>query len=284
MSRAGYILKLLNERDDSYFMLNYKDTQQDIEKLKVWLDGLNVSTGRAPKGMKKYFDRLTRTARLVTALVHKLQGKADPKSDISFVGADFLYQQIRNDLAWLKPEDIDLINAKMGKKAGETDTLKIDNVTYINKSIMGFATFKRRSGEIAKHLKTLKGYHAIPLKKDLTIWFVKKELSKAAAKYKSDKDVIYVRPDKMGKVTDGYGSVTYVITHELAHRVEYLFRHSLPSIDFTDSQWATTKYSQTTGSFETGGEHFAELFALSHWSKKYPEYRDTIDRFIRTWK
>lgn len=81
----------------------------------------------------------------------------------------------------------------------------------------------------------------------------------------------------MGKEPESYGSLVYVILHELAHR--YLQKVNKQSWNIDSSEWSTTKYSKTDSM--TGEEKFAELFAMSHWKSKYSEHEIKINNFLK---
>jgi hypothetical protein len=97
---------------------------------------------------------------------------------------------------------------------------------------------------------------------------------KSKAKYKTDKDELWINARKMGDTKDDYGSLVYVVLHELGHR--YL-RYNPQKWNYDSQEWVTTRYSMTDSM--SGEEKFAELFALSHWKNKYKEYADKINKF-----
>lgn len=80
----------------------------------------------------------------------------------------------------------------------------------------------------------------------------------AAGVYKSEEDALYVRatPNILGRKTGTYGSVDYIIVHELGHRYER--KIGVSGTDFDKSTWWTTPYSKKEG------ESFAELFAITN--------------------
>jgi len=262
VSRASYIIDALSPLVEkapisAKSILAFSGSKKDFGILKTWLGTLKISAGRAPAGGKKHAEKLRWMLQWVDSS-----------------NTELVVQNMKNSLSWWTEDDIAFINKKFRKKKGESDTLVLKNATYINKSIMAYKVFKGKAEFIDKFLSTLKGYHKKALGDNLTIWFVKKDLSKATAKYVGEKDLLYIRPDRIGNTTDGYGSAVYVTAHELGHRYERRFRQRT---DFDMQMWWTTKYSRKDTM--SGGEQFAELFALSHWSDKYPEYTDTIKRF-----
>jgi len=99
---------------------------------------------------------------------------------------------------------------------------------------------------------------------------------KPRAKYREQTDEIWVRHN--AKVDNElYGHLLYIIVHELGHRYEKYY--GLPN-GWRDTY--TTNYSkkQTFSSSEA----FAELFALSFWSKQYKEYEKQIEWFRKIMK
>lgn len=143
---------------------------------------------------------------------------------------------------------------------------KFDSTSYDN--------FLENMGNIEKFLSSLKGYHKKALKNGIIVRFVDKTKQKSIAKYLSHEDVLQINPKRVGNTKEEYGGLLYIVLHELGHR--YLKLHP-QKWDIDTRQWGTTKYSYKE-SF-TGEEKFAELFAMSHWERKYSEYKDTMDKF-----
>lgn len=236
----------------------YNDSK--FEKFLEWIAYFPKS-GRAPSGEKKLFDNIKFMHR--QADVYRETGL---KTD-----------NIKNMLSWWDDEGemdriADVFFAK--KTKARLEVIKHKKLTFKNRSGMGEATFKKTVKQITDFLDDLDGFHAKTLKKPLEIHFkYAKELS-AKAVYKGLDDEIWV---KAGHKADNelYGHLLYIILHELGHRYEYLF--GLPA-DFYESQFYTTKYSHADSM--GGSECFAEIFAISHWPKKYDEHEAKITRFI----
>jgi hypothetical protein len=75
----------------------------------------------------------------------------------------------------------------------------------------------------------------------------------SGGKYRQSEDALYVRATpKVLKRAEGYGSVNYILVHELAHRYEK--KVGLPE-NFDVPEWWTTKYSMTDSM--AGSESFA---------------------------
>jgi hypothetical protein len=258
---------------DTFVVESWTGTDKEIQELQAWLDGLNLTAGRTPVGMKKIIGQLQ-------YIQKQLNYFTKPKplgAVVSNWGAiqDNARKTIANTMDRFSKDDLDLINRKLSKKEAEPDELKLAHATYINRSNLNFQKFKERANEVDKFLGTLRGFHAKPLSKPLKVIMVKKSEIKAKAKYKRDEDAILFRPDAMVP-GDGYASSVYVLLHELGHRYERYF--SVPSY-FNYKGNFTTPYSRTDSM--AGNEEFAELFALSHWPNKYPQYADQIQKFIK---
>lgn len=240
-------------------LLAFEGTDEDFDKLVAWLDQLNFTAGRAPAGGKKIVDDLKFLQRQLT---FRSGGWSSLQKN-----------NVKGTLSRWDEATIAFIVKKLAKKEEEPDTLELTHATYHNKSVLNFKGFQTKAKMIDKHLGTLKGFHAKALG-GLNIYLVKKELTRAGATYKSNDDVIYIRPDKVS-LGDNYGSFVYVITHELGHRYERKIRQKT---DFESPEWYTTKYSKKDTL--SGGEQFAELFALSHWPEKYKQYETKIEKFL----
>lgn len=79
----------------------------------------------------------------------------------------------------------------------------------------------------------------------------------ATGTYRSSEDTLYIRatPNVLKRAGGTYGSVDFIVVHELGHRFE---RKGRVPVDFDQPEWITTPYSRKEG------EGFAELFALSN--------------------
>ncbi len=234
-----------------------EDLKNDPDKFIKWIKQFPIS-GKAPKGMKKEFEKIK--------FLHKqadfIQQFPDPKAAM---------QNVVNALSWWTPEDLAEIEAKFLKK--KVERIESGNLTFINESTMAEKRFIETSKQIEKFLKSLKGFHKKAIQKPLTVVFKPTKMFKAKAKYRESQDQIWV---KQGSKADNelYGHLLYIILHELGHRYEKF--NGLPN------GWKkvyTTKYSRTPNAFNADTEPFAELFALSHWPNKYKEYEDQINWF-----
>jgi len=240
-------------------ILSPQPTKQYISELETWMKQWDY-VGKSPRGQKQLHRDLNRIDGIL-------------KSMHEFNTIDGLFGQLKATLSYWNEDTIEDIKKYFSKN--KIRIIKLKNTTFHNKSIMSEKRFIETSNYINKFLNDLKGFHKKALNPKLNIYFVKKKQTNASATYKSDKDIIFIRPDK---VTNGnnYGSFVYVILHELGHRYEKYF----DNYDIAgDSSWNTTKYSASTNSWH--GEQFAELFALSHWYSKYKnKYQETMDKFL----
>jgi hypothetical protein len=229
---------------------------KNFNDILAWITDLNLDI-RQPKGLKKEF-----------ALLKYAKSKAQSLS--TFTNKEYIAsvkKEILRVYDDLTDEQIERFNNK-----NET-TIKTKYATYYKQDASAYAKFKAAIVDIDSFLATLKGYHATALK-NLHIVFGKKSDIKSKAKYKSDKDKIYINLQSMGKTNEEYGSLKYVLLHELGHR--YLaFNNQRWNYDAVE--WLTTKYSGVDS--WSGEEKFAELFAISHWPSKYSQYKDKISKF-----
>jgi len=227
-----------------------------------------VANKKAPSGMKKEMDA-------IKFIYNNLKSFREFSS--SGITSTIGIKNIENSIKHIGVEKLDACLKKLTAVSNEPITTA--NATFINDSTLSGASFKAKVKELDHFLSTLKKPHSDAIGKDCVIRFVRKELSKASAKYKSLEKEIYLRPDR--KIVDGdnYGSFVYVLLHELGHRYEA--SHKIP--DFSKPEWITTKYSRKE-TWSGGGEHFAELFSMSHWPEKYPEYADKITKCLELLK
>ena len=79
-----------------------------------------------------------------------------------------------------------------------------------------------------------------------------------------------------GNTKEEYGSLLYIVLHELGHK---FLEDKKQTWNIADSSLITTPYSAKNSMTMTEEEIFAELFALSHWENKYGKYKNQIKRF-----
>lgn len=266
LNHIGKIMYIIKEAEFKYKkLLQFNGTQSEYTLLIDFLSELNFKSGRSPKGLTKEIENIKFLERQIQSF-HDFyfSDAAKAKSTTDNIKAVFS--------RW-DESTLELIYNKLSGK--ENNVLELSCATFINESIMSNKAFKETSIIINNFLKTLKGFHSKVLK-NLKIVYVKKEQTKAAATYKTDKDIILIRPDKVTKGEE-YGSFLYVILHELGHR--YL-RFNKVKFDYTSNEWITTKYSRTDSWSDE--EKFAELFALSHFNytrEPFNDYQNKINKF-----
>jgi len=239
---------------------NAKEVRDFFEKNKITVPP------RIPKGMNKADYQLLWE-------VYNLLDKKDSMTDFS----------IENKMKMVRLSPDQILDS-FSKNEAKPDTIKGKYTTYIKRDNSSYSVFEDAIKLLEGFLGRLSGYHSKAIH-NLKIKFVKPNDIKSVAKYKQDEDTLWINLFKINKWikqdrlsslgSDEYGSLLYVLVHELGHR--YLSKVKRQSWNIDSQEWATTKYS-TVDSI-SGEEKFAELFALSFWKSKYPEYKDKIKKF-----
>jgi hypothetical protein len=152
--------------------------------------------------------------------------------------------------------------------------------TYINMVGASDKSLDAMIATIEDAFHSLKGWRKQALAGGVTTVFAgpKDFRGTASGRYNKDHDRLWIRATAGGRIDkagDGYGSLRYVIVHELGHRYE--FKKGLP-FDFQRSEWYTSRYSMTEG-MSGASEAFAELFAISNFDLKGPWNQATVERF-----
>jgi len=133
----------------------------------------------------------------------------------------------------------------------------IGSNTYINKIGFDAKKLKTYAESLDKLWQSIKGWRTGALAGGVTVVLAgpKDFRGTAGGTYRSAEDALYVRatPAVMKRSAGTYGSLDYILVHELGHRYER--KKSLPT---NFDNWTTTRYSSKDG------EAFAELFALGH--------------------
>jgi len=245
------------------FMIEQKykevESKEDIAALMQWLSTLDY-IGKNPRGMKSSKEALI-----------GIQNSYDKMLQFN-LHTDENQLNILN--YYISKLDVDKVNLKFGK-ANDTQPsiIKKKYATYIKSDSTAYSRFLKEIKDLESFLDSLTGYHKKALG-GLTIKFVSSKQQGSIAKYITKDDIIQINLKKVGRTNEEYGSLRYIVLHELGHRYVKLFRQNW-NID--SIEWITTKYS-TVDSWN-GEEKFAELFAISHWESKYSEYSDKIERF-----
>lgn len=240
-----------------YKLINFQD--ENIDDLISFLEYFPKS-GRAPKGKKKEKESID--------FLHRM---ADMYRDYGVVShnihATFSYYNTKEAID-------DLVDSFTKNK--KTEKIVKGRITFKNESAMSEKRFIQNANEIFELLKSLKGFHRAAIEKPIIVQFKKASDMKSKAHYNSLEDEIWIKESAKLDQNERYGHLQYIIIHELGHRVERT--HRLPA-GFSDYQNYTTDYSKADSL--AGSEAFAELFALSHWKEKYPQYQKKIEKFER---
>lgn len=196
------------------------------------------------------------------------QGNAIPANPRSLEEAERIWQReispVSGDLVrYFTDEGGKIVPAEV--QAGST--------TYVN--AVGFD--QKKLGQyvtsIEGVLSTIKGWRRKALAGGVRIVLAgpKEFRGTSTGTYRSSEDTLYIRAttNVLKRAGGTYGSVDFILAHELGHRFE---RKEKVPLDFDRTEWYTTPYSRTDG------ESFAELFALSNFGMK-GTWGDVLDRF-----
>jgi hypothetical protein len=241
-------------------------------ELSKWVAAnFRVDSAKTPRGQKRLKEEGDRFLRGLRALSH-------PGSTLHPAAKDMV------EGAWdrIKPRLDDLVqyfttegDAARGKREVLTE-LKLGQATYYNRSNLSNESFKRYAEGVERVFASLKGWRKKALSGNLKVAFVGAQEMRSQGKYKQADDTLLVRATpKVLKRTQGYGTMDYIIVHELGHRYERF--HGTGGVDFDKPEWWTTRYSRTESM--AGSESFAELFALGHFRLTGDWSPVTIDRF-----
>lgn len=222
----------------------------------------NIKITQKPKNVSKTDNDILKIIKQLSSSIQELQ-KTGSDYETELIKLKGKLRQLR-----LSKEDIESYYAKSTK-----DEIKTKNARYVKQGYISNKKFENAAENIDSFLSELKNYHK-KITKNLTIRFVDGRTQKSIAKYKENEDVLQININKTGNTKEEYGSLRYVILHELGHRYLKAFPQKW---NHDDTKWITTKYSGVDSL--TGEEKFAELFAISHWKNKYSQYKDKIEKF-----
>ena len=156
---------------------------------------------------------------------------------------------------------------------------KIGSDNYLNKVGMSEENLVRYATRLDSLFSGLSGWRKKALSGGLTVALAppKNFRGTSSGRYSAAEDILYVRavPKVLQRSGGTYGSVDYILIHELGHRYEHL--HKLP-IDFDKPEWWTSKYSRTE-SMSGSSESFAELFAIGQFNLTGPWDQSKVERF-----
>ena len=184
-----------------------------------------------------------------------------------------IMNKVKNQLR-LSKEEYESVYLDTGK---QPDTVKGKYAIYKHRDMGSYKKFTENVKDLELFFSELKSYHKKPLN-NLIVEFVSSSDMPVPAKYKSGKKVIWINPKskKVGNTKEEYGSLRYIVLHELGHK---FLEENNQSWNISDRNLITTKYSERSFNTFSDEEIFAELFALSHWKNKYKQYKNQIEKF-----
>lgn len=230
-----------------------------------WLATLDLNK-RAPKGMKKEMDWLKFAKQ-----------QADSAAKYPGGPPEMLQTNVMRVINDLKPI-VDKINAKLGKKDSEPLVVDGKYAIYHKEDKAAYKKFQDSIKNLEAFFATLKGYHKKAMAGPKTKVVFTSSI-KSTAKYSRDRDALLVNARKAGNTLEKYGSLRYIVLHELGHR--YLTQNRQPW-DIDNWRWVTTKYSEVDS--WSGEEKFAELFAITNWPSQYAQHKQKMDEFKKVIK
>ena len=200
-----------------------------------------------------------------------------------FIG---ILNQFRNEHGWNLSPDSDSWNQSSAKTIWERDLkpkmdeliqyftdeggskllseYKIGSNTYLNQVGMAKDSLVKYATRLDSLFETLTGWRKKALSGGLIVSLAPPKYFRgtSSGKYRASEDTLYVRavPKILQRSGGSYGSVDYILIHELGHRYERF--HPL-KVNFDTPEWWTSKYSMTE-SMSGSSESFAELFAIGH--------------------
>jgi hypothetical protein len=156
---------------------------------------------------------------------------------------------------------------------------KIGSNTYLNKVGMSKDNLIKYATRLDALFSGLSGWRKKSLSGGLTVALAppKSFRGTASGRYSASEDILYVRaiPKVLQRSSGTYGSIDYILIHELGHRYE---RYHQLTVDFDKPEWWTSKYSMTE-SMSGSSESFAELFAIGHFNVTGPWDQSKVEQF-----
>jgi hypothetical protein len=245
-------------------------TPKDIEDFRKWVTN-NFNWSRAPREAKNAKERLDHFWRSLE----------------SFERGGFIpgaFAMMKGGRVWDQEKEMIPTWVRFFSTEGTGKTVTRERVvganTYIN--LVG-ASDKSLDGMIStieEAFHSLKGWRRQALIGGVTTVFAgpKDFRGTSSGRYNVQHDRLWIRATAGGRIDkagDGYGSLRYVIVHELGHRYEH--KKGVP-YDFQRPEWYTTRYSTAEG-MSGASEAFAELFAISNFDIKGNWDQTKVDRF-----
>lgn len=232
------------------------------DEIRIWIESLTIPT-RKPRSISK--------------VEHGIMVRLRDLTRETEINRQFQDAQIVTSYGYLRLQKEQYEEVYQTKK-DQPDEVSGQFATYRKKDAGSYERFLRNIQDIEDFFVTLNGFHRIPLD-DIAVEFVSSRYMKTPARYRTGQKILWINPlsRKVGKTVDGYGSLRYIVLHELGHR----FLEMKPQAwNIADPELYTTPYSKKNAQTMSEEEIFAELFALSHWRSKYSQYERQIDNFI----
>jgi hypothetical protein len=212
---------------------------------------------RTPKGQAKNKANVAFLMGIIESLAERQPPFFNPDAVRSSLG--------QLQIAWshVEPELDNIIRAFTSEGGGKLPTLekKIGGNTYVNKVGASDKAIDQMAATIEGVFDTLKSWRKKALSGGVRVILAGAAdfRGTSSGKYRRETDELWIRATTGGRIEKAapgsYGSLSYVIVHELGHRYEAKNR---VSVDFDRPEWWTTSYSRNEG------ESFAELFALTN--------------------
>lgn len=235
----------------------------------------NFKVGVSVRGHRGMADALDRFIGILNQFRNEHGWNLSPDSDKMIQGT--IKNLWERDLKPKMDELIQYFTDEGGSKL--VSEYKVGSNTYLNKVGMAEDNLVKYATRLDSLFSSLSGWRKKVLSGGLTVALAppKNFRGTSSGRYSSSEDVLYVRavPKILQRSGGSYGSVDYILIHELGHRYEHL--HRLP-VDFDQPEWWTSKYSMTE-SLSGASESFAELFAIGHFSITGPWDKSKVERF-----
>lgn len=229
-------------------LLSHPLNVADGKELAKWLDDNFFLGVKTPRGQKDLKEALTKLHWWLKAGIGQAMDPEKVRPTI-----ESTWQFVHKRLA-----DVGKYFSEEGGKSVPKEITLGGNV-YVN--VSGFSEDKLTlyAQRLDIVFNSLKGWRRKALSGGIRVVLAgpKEFRGTSKGKYKSDRDVLYVRatPEVL-KRSVGYAGFEYIIVHELGHRYER--KVNMPGVDFDKPEWWSSNYSRKEG------EAFAELFAITN--------------------
>ena len=245
--------------------------KEEIEGLQKWiLDNFRIKSTKTPKGYIEEKNELERFYRILSTL-------SNPDGFVPGSIARMVWN------AWdgprgvreMLPRIIEGLTSEGGAKE-MTREKKVGSNTYLNLVGASDKKLDEMISTVEASFHSLRGWRRKALEGGVTTHFSgpKDFRGTASGTYVEAKDILMIRATPGGRLEKAspgkYGSLEYVIVHELGHRYER--KNPLP-VDFDRAEWVTSRYSIKDG------ERFAELFAISNFDLQGPWDPERLNKF-----